>query len=91
MYLGNVALCNDQSVEFSIDHAWDPDFFFGMGDKPLCLRAVRRCTVVLSNVYREGGGTEVCSFICNGGICLGLGLGLGVGPERSWLMKTNSD
>ena len=46
----------------------------------MCVRVVRRCTLdsaaVLSIVHREGGGTEIGSFTCDGRICLGLGNGM---------------
>ena len=32
----NVARCNDQLVEFSIDHARDPDFFLHVSHAAVC-------------------------------------------------------
>ena len=57
----------------------------------MCVRVVRRCTldsaVVLSIVYREGGGTEIYSFTCDGRICLGLDNRTCRGPQALMVAK----
>ena len=69
--------------QFSIEYA--PQVFFGERHKPLCVRAVRRCTLdsaVLSIVHREGGCTEIgfslamegCALVWAIGRVVGLGV-----------------
>ena len=50
-------------------------FFLQESQTTVVQRCALKSTVVLSIVYREGGGTEIGSFTCDGRICLGLGNG----------------
>ena len=64
-------------MESSTDYALDPLFFSQESQTTVVQRCALDSTVVLSNVYREGGGTEIYSFTCDGRICLGL-------DNRAW-------
>ena len=82
VYLVNVALCNDQLLESSNDHAWDPDLFFCKNHKPLWCRDVLWIVLLCCLLFTEKAEVQksVLSHAMEGfALVWAMGRGVGLG------------